>query len=158
MDLALVEGDQAQFAGGVTAFSQPGQHVLRRGHRFLILPMGQVMPRTTMAVAQPLHRAVNGGGADPHAHTVGQHLAQVADAPDRDRQTVRLWAGFQRLAQKRQGRRIEFGGRPRPRLVRQAVRPLAKKRERHARTRCGAVANRRATADMECPSLSKSRA
>ena len=79
------------------------------------------MPRTTIPVAQSLYRAMHGGGADSHAQTVSQHLAQIADAPDRDRQAVGLWTGFQRLAEKRQGRGIELRGAARPRLVGQAV-------------------------------------
>ena len=79
--------------------------------------MGQVVARTTIAITQPLHRAVNGGGADVHPQVVDQHVAQIADAPDRDGQPVGVGTGFERRAQERQSRGIELGWAAGPRLI-----------------------------------------
>ncbi len=92
MDLALVQVNEAEFAGGANAFSPPRQDLLGRRDRLLVLAVPQVVAGAAVPVAQALHRSVHGRGADPDTQACRQHLAQVADAPDRDRQPVRLGA------------------------------------------------------------------
>ncbi len=63
---------------------------------------------------------MHGRGADPDTQARRQHLAQVADAPDRDRQPVRLGARLQRLREERQRRGVQLGRATGARLVGEA--------------------------------------
>ncbi len=158
MDLALVQVNEAEFAGGANAFSPPGQDLLGRRDRLLVLAVPQVVAGAAVPVAQALHRSVHGRGADPDTQARRQHLAQVADAPDRDRQPVRLGLASSASARNASAAAFSLGGRPERGSSARPRRPPARNRARQARMRFGPVSNRRATAATVRPSATSSRA
>jgi hypothetical protein len=93
----------------------------------VILAVLEVVAGAAVPVAEALDRAVHGRRADPDARPGRQHLAQVADAPDRDRQPVRLGAGCQRLREERQRGGVQLRRPARPRFVGEA--PAAVRQE-----------------------------
>ncbi len=152
MDLALVQVNEAEFAGGANAFSPPRQDLLGRRDRLLVLAVPQVVAGA--AVPQALHRSVHGRGADRAASTSrrSRMLQTVTGSPY-------AW-GLASSASARNASAAAFslGGRPERGSSARPRRPPARNRARQARMRSAPWSNRRATAATVRPSATSSRA
>jgi hypothetical protein len=100
------------------------QNLRGGGDRFAILPMLEVMPWPTIAVAQPVDGAVDRVHADVDIALLCQQLAQVADAPDRDGPAIGLWTSLQRFGKKGEVLRAQLRRPTSPRPVGEAIAPM----------------------------------
>jgi hypothetical protein len=92
-------------------------------HGFRVLPVAQVMPRPAIAVAQGMHHPIQRGHADLHAPLAHQQCLQIAQRPDRHRETVGVGILAERVAQEGARGRIQFRRSSAPCLVGQARTP-----------------------------------